>query len=307
MDKNVQLQVTVVICPRNHTGEMRSCIDSLMTQTLPREHYAVLIVDNSSSDNTENLAKSLAGAPVSVTRIYEPRPGLANARNTGLAHARTPYIAYIGETAIAQPDWLETLVRPFALDDRPAAVGGELAPLWGVDRPAWLTDRWLKSYSASLSWSATARFLKDDEWLCDSNICFDTQLLRQAGGFSIRLGGKGDDLPASNQFVEQHLQATGARFYFEPRAIVDQTITTEHLTPKWLGKQQFWQGVADAVLEEEAARLTQTASGWTEMRLPVSHWEWSALVNLYPDSGFDKALEHSRQLGYVLQKGGLIG
>jgi hypothetical protein len=306
MDKQGLVQVTVVICTRNFTAQLQNCLESLTTQTLPKEQYSILIVDNSSSDNIRDLATDLAGSATAVSHVLEPRPSLAVARNTALSHVQTPYIAYIGEAAKARNDWLQKLLKPFSQEQRPAAVGGELAPVWRGERPDWLTDRWLRSYSASLNWSTTARFLEEGDWLCDSNICFDTQLLRQAGGFSVRLGDKGDNLPACNRFVEQHLKSIGKRFFFEPGAVVDQEITAENLTPKWLGRQQFWQGVADAMLAETAANLGQTGPGWTEMRLPVSHWDWSALINLLPDSRLESAINHGYQAGYALQKAGLI-
>ncbi|MCD5401861.1 glycosyltransferase [candidate division NPL-UPA2 bacterium] len=56
-------------------------------------------------------------------------PGLSETRNVGIRAAEGDIVAFIDDDAVAEPDWLENLVRPFEVPEV-VAVGGRAVPLW---------------------------------------------------------------------------------------------------------------------------------------------------------------------------------
>ncbi len=51
------LKITVVICTYNRGVYIRDAMESLYHQTLAKEAYEVIVVNNNSTDNTEQICK----------------------------------------------------------------------------------------------------------------------------------------------------------------------------------------------------------------------------------------------------------
>jgi glycosyltransferase involved in cell wall biosynthesis len=116
-------KVSVVIPSYNGARTMASTLDALDRQTLPREQFEVIVVDDASGDDTASIAE--AGGAV-VVRLAE-NAGVAAARNRGIAEAVAPVIAFIDDDCTADPDWLRALTEPFA-DESVDGVGGQILP-----------------------------------------------------------------------------------------------------------------------------------------------------------------------------------
>src|SRR3546814_12601148 len=79
-------QVAAVIPVWNGEALLGRCLDALARQTLPRDAYQIIVVDNGSSDATRKMARSYAG----VELLEEPQPGSYVARNRGIERVRAP-------------------------------------------------------------------------------------------------------------------------------------------------------------------------------------------------------------------------
>ena len=111
--------VTVVIPVRDRHAELARCLAGL--QDAPR----VIVVDDGSRDPAA-ISSVAAGAGASVLR----RPvngGPAAARNTGLAAAETPLVAFLDSDCVPSPGWLEALLPHFA-DPAVGAVAPRIVP-----------------------------------------------------------------------------------------------------------------------------------------------------------------------------------
>ena len=112
-------QVTVVIPVRDRPAELARCLAGLAGAR------RVIVVDDGSRDPaaTENAA---AAAAAGVLR----RPvngGPAAARNTGLAAADTPLVAFLDSDCVPGPGWMDALLPHFA-DPAVGAVAPRILP-----------------------------------------------------------------------------------------------------------------------------------------------------------------------------------
>ena len=112
-------QVTVVIPVRDRHAELAQCLAGLAGAT------RVLVVDDGSRDpgGVRDVAEA-AGASV-VQRPVNGGP--AAARNTGLAAAGTPLVAFLDSDCVPRPGWLDELLPHFA-DPAVAAVAPRIVP-----------------------------------------------------------------------------------------------------------------------------------------------------------------------------------
>jgi glycosyltransferase involved in cell wall biosynthesis len=81
----------------------------------------VIVIDNSSSDNTKKIMSSFSNR-LKIRVIYEPVPGLSRARNTGFFHARGEYILFTDDDCLVSPNWIQ--VGYDLLKKNPAQVIG---------------------------------------------------------------------------------------------------------------------------------------------------------------------------------------
>ncbi|HYZ27818.1 MAG TPA: glycosyltransferase [Thermoleophilaceae bacterium] len=101
-------RVSVVFAAHNRAERVRTLLESLERQTLAREAFEVIAVDDGSRDATpEVLAAAAESGPLAlrVIRHGEPR-GPATARNAGWRAARAELIAFTDDDCHLTPGWL---------------------------------------------------------------------------------------------------------------------------------------------------------------------------------------------------------
>jgi cellulose synthase/poly-beta-1,6-N-acetylglucosamine synthase-like glycosyltransferase len=96
--------ISVVIPARNAAGTLQGTLDALERQTLARESYELLVVDDRSTDETRALVRASKSA-----RLLEMprRGGSYAARNLGLDHAQGEVIAFTDADCHPVDHWLQ--------------------------------------------------------------------------------------------------------------------------------------------------------------------------------------------------------
>lgn len=100
------ISLSAIICTHNPRPDyLRRVLDALRAQTLPKEHWELLLIDNASR---EPLAKSynLSWHPHS-RQIREDELGLTPARLRGIAEAEGSLLVFIDDDNILALDYLE--------------------------------------------------------------------------------------------------------------------------------------------------------------------------------------------------------
>ena len=119
---------SVVIPAFNEENYLAECLASLAAQDFD-EPFEIIVVDNNSTDRTSDIARS-AGATV----MFEPRPGVCQARQLGTAAARGEYVVSTDADTTFGPDWLSRIDRSFRRAPAQVAVAG---PCYFHDGPGW--------------------------------------------------------------------------------------------------------------------------------------------------------------------------
>lgn len=121
--------VSVVISCKNRQAMLWDCFLGLAGQTLPRDRFEVVLMDNVSSDDlaaVADRARRELGLAVTCTRMQTDR-GPAPARNRGVELARAPIIAFTDSDCRPDPHWLEAGLSAFA-DPAIAMISGPVLP-----------------------------------------------------------------------------------------------------------------------------------------------------------------------------------
>ena len=127
----MQCDATVLICTFDRAGFLGATLDSLARSRVSRLRWNVIVVDNNSTDGTRDVVMSrVAGYPVPLTYLFEPRQGKSNALNTGLAATSASIVVFTDDDVQLPEGWVEASCRAL-LDDRSIDyTGGPVRPIW---------------------------------------------------------------------------------------------------------------------------------------------------------------------------------
>ncbi|MGD8790651.1 MAG: glycosyltransferase, partial [Burkholderiales bacterium] len=114
--------ISVVICTRDRTEQLRTCLDTIRHLDYP--DFEVVVIDNApTTDATERLVRELPG----VRYVREDRPGLDWARNRGIDEAMHELITFTDDDTFVDKHWLTALAEAFA-EPAVEAVTGLVVP-----------------------------------------------------------------------------------------------------------------------------------------------------------------------------------
>ena len=129
--------LTVVVPAYNEQILIAGCLDSLLKQTLNREKFEIIVIDNNSTDLTAKIAMDKG---IRVER--EPVKGYVHALRRGIDICQTDYIAFTDADCIVPHDWLEKILKHFGASTQIVGVGGKLA-FYDVQPIIDKTFRWI--------------------------------------------------------------------------------------------------------------------------------------------------------------------
>jgi len=102
--------ISVIIDTYNYGIYIEDAIASAINQTLPRESYEIIVVDDGSTDDTrQRVAKYLPG----IIYHYKENGGQASAFNAGLSLARGEFIAFLDADDYWEPEKLSIVLEKF--------------------------------------------------------------------------------------------------------------------------------------------------------------------------------------------------
>ena len=175
---------SVVIATYNRAELLRNAIYSLCQQTLDKNNYEVLIVDNNSTDNTPEIVDEFLGID-NVRYIRETNQGTSHARNRGWQEAKGEYVAYIDDDCKVPEEWLEVASR-IIQQKAPGIFGGPYYRFHNSPKPVWFKE----SYDAYMPYDTPQD--NPELYLHGCNLIVQKKLLVELGGFNPDLGPVGD-------------------------------------------------------------------------------------------------------------------
>jgi len=95
--------VSVIIPVFNDFEPLKTCLAALESQTYPKHLYEVIVVDNGSDGNIEDVVSQFA----QVFTTHESCPGSYAARNKGLFLAKGEVIGFADADCVPASDWIE--------------------------------------------------------------------------------------------------------------------------------------------------------------------------------------------------------
>ena len=104
------LPLSVILCTYNRSSLLQMSLASLVDQTLDKDSFEVIVIDDGSSDTTREVVNSFAGR-LPLRYFYQNNAGLAAAKNHGIYAAKGRILFFFDDDDIATPRLLEEHLR----------------------------------------------------------------------------------------------------------------------------------------------------------------------------------------------------
>jgi glycosyltransferase involved in cell wall biosynthesis len=266
-------EISVVVCTQNRASMLRGALASLYDLAAEGFGYEIVVVDNGSTDETQQvIAAAAAQARHPLRGIYEAEKGIVPARNRGIREAQGRWIAFFDDDQLAEPRWLAELYRG-ALEKRCRVVGGAVELLF----PQACTRRL----------DPTVRMLLGEAKHGEQplpyggrltpgcgNLMIERTVFDEVGVFLRTVSGRGEDTDLFSR-----IERAGISGWYFPSAIV------QHITPPERLKTEYLLSLARRMGEGIALRQAQTmgrcrfAALWLAKaaRLGLSQAPWAAV------------------------------
>ena len=266
--------VSVVIPTLNRHKALERALGCILAQRLPPETGAeIVVVDNSPDGNARTLIERLAeGAPMPVRYVSVPQPGIATARNAGVAAARGEWIAFIDDDETGGPHWLAALLAV-------ARRGGYDAVFGPVSALA-DDDREIGAFAAYFARGVTAEDGGDvthrAAYLGTNNSLFAASVCAIPGGpFEERLNSIGGE----DSLFLQRLVHEGRRFGWAAAAEVTEWVPPRRLDWAYVRRRRFLSGQIRTFVHDMAQpRSRASVARW--MCIGVAQTLISGLLSL---------------------------
>ena len=112
-----QADLSVVICSLNGAEGVGRCLEALVAQETDAR-YEIVVVDDGSIDDTSDVARAWGATLVR----HAVNRGVAAARNSGIAAATAPVVAFLDDDCEPTPGWVNGLLA--AYEEGVTGVGG---------------------------------------------------------------------------------------------------------------------------------------------------------------------------------------
>ncbi len=278
------MKVTVQICSRNRKELLKRAIEALFVQTFPVSEFEVIVVNDGSTDGTDQMLRELAKeSPCEILSIYQEHSGLAAGRNKAIKKARGKYIIFIDDDIIADKHFIEEHVKSHEKYPKSIIMG------W-VNHTADLERRIPRFTMADISTS----------YFWTSNVSLETKYLFEVGLFDEDFKEYGwEDLELGRRLKKHGLKRrfnfkaivfhykghwkksdvtrlieqakakarTAVIFREKDRSLNSKLATASYAPRLWVNRMMNWKDKGEAFCEKVLSKLddTETLSGFNLM------------------------------------------
>ena len=262
--------VAVVIPTLRRPDSLERALRSLFVQTGVADRLGeIVIVDNDPlASSRETVDRLRPASPVPLVWRHVPRPGVATARNEGLAATTAPLIAFLDDDEAASPGWLAALLAGQAITGADAVFG----PIRGrvPDGTGW-TSPYLERFFGREGPAQSQ--LIDHPYGCGNALLVRATALPGNAPFNVsadQTGGEDDALFAA-------LAGRGGRFGWAADAWVDEFAPPHRATLRYALTRAFAYGQGPSQTAAAAGDWPAVARWMIIGALQTAVWSLAAL------------------------------
>jgi glucosyl-dolichyl phosphate glucuronosyltransferase len=282
------MDISVIIPTRNRERNIDKCILSVLSNNVGDLKYEIIVIDNGSTDNTRTIVEHLQEEYSQLKYYYENNPGLHQARHRGARESNSHILAFIDDDVEVTEDWLTAVYEMFQ-EKSVSLVTGPVLPLFETTPPEWLELHWSQSeYGKTLGWLSLIDFNEGvrtipPEFVFGCNFSIRKNILFECKGFhpdsmpEELMIYRGDGETGLSRDIKHH----GYQVGFSPKATVFHFISKTRMTPKYLYRRAFLQGISYSYSQIRAGQKHMVVH-FTIRVLKIFRDVWKSVSPMHP-------------------------
>lgn len=227
MSKKNNPKISVIICTYNREKYLPTALKSLIKQTIEPKDYEIIIVNNNSTDNTEEISiRFIEDNPqLNIKYVVEKQKGLSVARNRGILESSGEIIVFIDDDAEVTENYLEEAIKFF--NDYPDidAMGGKIIPKYESGKePKWMSI-YLWGLVTKCDWGDKIRKYPFSKYPPGCSMTFRKKIFDEVGMFNSNLLLRCDD-----KYIFRQLDYYNKKYLYNPKFVVYHHIDKNRLS-----------------------------------------------------------------------------
>ena len=269
---------SIIVCTYNRDKFIYSSLQRIAENGFAAADYEIVLVNNNSTDETENLCNKFhADYPQVVFRYFvETNQGLSFARNRGIAEAKGEWLVFIDDDAMLQLGYLANLKVNIAQHPDAGAFGGQITPEFesGV-APDWLC-RWTYSWVSAIDMGNSVKLFEGGKFPIGANMGISRAAIEKCGTFNTELGrNKKNLMGGEEKDIFLRLKAAGVPIYYFPNVSVNHIIPPHRTTSEFIAK------LGAGIGASERLRCKKNGTGALLKRYMLEVFKWGATIALW--------------------------
>ena len=240
--------LSVILCTYNRDKYIYNVLQSIADNDFAKSEYEVVLVNNNSTDRTEEECRRFQADNPEVTFRYfvETSQGLSYARNCGIRNAQGDLLVYVDDDARVNPEYLRTYAGFFAAHPDIDAAGGPILPVYETEEPSWMSHYTRQLITGRLYLGDKQREFPAGAYPGGGNACYRKRVFDRVGLFNVELGRKGNSLiGAEEKDLFDKMTSLHIRFFYLPTAILYHIIPEKKLTQDYFDRLTYSIGVSE--------------------------------------------------------------
>lgn len=269
------IEISAVIATYNREAYLIKALQSLLIQTIDRNQFEVIIVDNNCTDNTAQVCKEFhANNPhIKYKYVVEEQQGLSYGRNRGINEATGKYLTFVDDDAYLDSEFLLKSVEYLKNNESVYAIGGKILLDYEVKIPKWVSP-YLEPLFGYFNFGDSPRYFKKPKFPRGSNMTFKTAVFSKVGMFNPKLGRKKRELGSGEEKeLFDRIYSANLGVYYLPEIIVYHYVPEARTRIEFIKKQAINTGISENIRVRNSLQKSFT-------RILQEIWKWMASILL---------------------------
>ncbi|MDR1090006.1 MAG: glycosyltransferase [Prevotella sp.] len=263
------MKLSVIFCTYNREKYLYNALKSVAEQDFRCQDYEIVMVNNNSTDSTENICDQFQVDYPQVKFHYfqETNQGLSYARNRGVKESRGDILVFVDDDATVFDRYLSSVRTFFEAYPDVSACGGPIVPVYEVEKPRWLSRYTEQLLGGALYEGDKEKPFRNGKYPGGGNSAFRKEVFDKYGLFNVELGRKGAGLiGAEEKDLYDRLTRGNEVFYYLPQMGIYHYIPEKKLSESHFRELTYSIGKSERIRTKAVSPKVYRSRKWSECK-----------------------------------------